>query len=376
MIDIVLRAMPSRLVILGSSITALAVARDAHSHGFEPMVVDTHDGIAFRSRWTTPLRIEADQPEGVAAIERMGGLDSWLVATSDPWVRFVTQHRTRLDASYRAVLHPSNGVLEICLHKQRFACWCADNGLSAPRAWVPGIDTRPAGLAPPFLIRPAETLHGQPSRGLPKAVEVHDEAQLNECLRRFADAHCAALVSESLLGRSLTQYSVPFARANGETMSFVARKVRPLPERCAVGTCVELWPEPQVEALARAAVEKLDWFGIGEVEILHSHRMKRNFLIEINARPWLQYALAPASGHDFLGLCTGHRASYQSPVRTGRRWIDLQSDLFAAFSSSEGMVRQGHLGLGSYLRSLTKANVFARFDFRDPFPAFYRPRGT
>ena len=64
--------------------------------------------------------------------------------------------------------------------------------------------------------------------------------------------------------------------------------------------------------------------------------------------------------------------SYSRRVKRGRRWIDLESDLFGAFSSSVGAVRRGELGLGSYLMSLLRANVYARLDLRDPAPAFRR----
>jgi len=95
------------------------------------------------------------------------------------------------------------------------------------------------------------------------------------------------------------------------------------------------------------------------------------FLIEINARPWLQYALAPASGYDFLGTLVG-RKRLMRRMQDGRRWINLESDLYVAFSSSIGAVRHGEVGLGAYLKSVLRANVYARFDLRDPMPAFRR----
>jgi predicted ATP-grasp superfamily ATP-dependent carboligase len=264
-------------------------------------------------------------------------------------------------------------MLHVCLDKGRFSQWCVANGLPAPRAWVPTEQARPDDLAPPFLIRPAETLHGAPQHGLPKAVEVKDEQELASWLSRFAAAGCRALVSESLLGQRLTQYSVPFARAKGKLLSFVARKLRPDPARCSVGTCVELAPHADAEALGRNAAEALDYFGIGEAEVLHSEATGRSYLIEINCRPWLQYPLAPASGHDFLGLLIDRPVRHRPRVKRGRRWVDLPSDLFGAFSSSVGVVRQGQLGVGAYVASLLKVNVFARFDARDLRPVFYRP---
>jgi D-aspartate ligase len=364
--------MAGRLVILGSTVTALAVVRDAHAHGFEPVVIDSRDGIAFSSRWATVRRLPSTTADDalLACVRELGGTGSWLIATGDPWVRWIMRHRAELDAAYECVLHPANDALDICLDKHRFATWCRANDLSAPPSWLAGMEARPPGLTPPFLIRPGATLHGSNAAGLPKAVEAADEEALAKWLKVFADAGCPALIATSLLQQPLTQYSVPFARRNGTLLSFVARKVRPAPDRCAVGTCVELSPQPEVEALARRAAEKLDYIGVGEAEILHSHADGRNYLIEINARPWLQYALAPASGHDFLGTSIGRPRMDRQPIKDGRCWIDFHSDLFQVFSSSMGAVRRGELGLGAYLRSLMRVNVFARFDVRDPRPAW------
>lgn len=363
-----------KLVILGSTITALAVVRDAHAHGVQAVVVDSQNGIAFSSRFARACRL-ADADRDEAVLERLLGLSgpaSALIATGDPWVRFIVRHRAVLDAQFGSVLHPSNAALDTCLDKQRFAAWCVAHGLDTPRSWVAGAQPRPVGLDFPLLVRPAQTLHGRPHHGLPKAVEVHDEADLADLLARFAAADCAALVSESLLSQRVTQYSIPFSRNGNALISFVARKRRPAPERCSVGTYVELAPHPQVESLARRAVEALDYYGIGEVEILHVESTGRSCLIEINARPWLQYALAPASGHDFLGLLLGRSAATARRVTEGLRWIDFQSDLFGALSSSEGAVRHGQISLSSYLVSLVRSNVYARFDWRDPAPAFSR----
>ena len=364
--------MTRRLVILGSTVTALAVVRDAHAHGLQPVVVDTQDGIAFLSRWAQACRLPRDASDAHmhARLLELAADGSWLIATGDPWLRRMMPQRAALDEAYEAVLHPSNDALQICLDKHRFAEWCRQHDLSAPLSWWVGSQERPPNLRAPFLIRPAETLHGRNDAGLPKAVQAADEAELAQWLRAFADAECGALVSESLLRSSLTQYSVPFARRDDELMSFVARKVRPLPERCAVGTCVELSPNRDVEDLGRRAALALDYFGVGEAEILHDHATGRNYLIEINARPWLQYPLAPASHHDFLGLLVGAPRGDAVPLQAGRCWIDMRADLFEAFSSSVGAVRNGDISAASYLASLLRVNVFARFALRDPRPAW------
>jgi predicted ATP-grasp superfamily ATP-dependent carboligase len=365
--------MSAHLTILGSSLTALAVARDAHALGLDPLLVDTARGIACHSRRARQLLLppQLSPREVTQQLMKAAARRDYIVATSDHWVKYIVAERSALENAYRVILHPSNRALETCLDKAKFAAWCAAQGIAAPRAWLAGAEPRPANLHPPLLIRPATTLHSSGAVKLPKAVEVRSESELADWLRKFAEQNCGAIVSESLLHEPLTQFSVPFARSRAGLQIFVARKLRPTAQHCSVGSYVELEPQPEVEQLTRRAVEALDYFGIGEAEVLRSESSGRLYLIEINARPWLQYALAPASGHDFLGALVGTPRRMR-PVQAGRRWINLGSDLYVAFSSSIGSVRRGELGLGSYLLSVLRANVYARFDLSDPAPAFRR----
>lgn len=356
--------MKPRIVILGSSLTALAVARDAHAHGLQPVVIDTDPGIALATRRARRV-VVADAEQALARVLDHAGAANALVASGDDWLRFVVMHRTRLAAAFGTILHPSNPMLEVLLDKHAFAQWCAANALPTPRTWVPDAEPRPAQLRFPLVVRPRATRHTRAV--LPKAVEVHDESELRDWIHRYRARGVSPLVSESLLGRRLTQYSVPFARNGDRMLSFVARKLRPGPDRCSEGTLVEVTAHAEVEQLARHAAVCAAYFGIGEAEILYAHDAGRAYLIEINARPWLQYALAPATGHDFLGLLLGHEVA-ATPRQARRTWINLRGDRAVAFDRTTGLVRRGQLGIGAYLRSLARCNVFAVFDVRDPLP--------
>ena len=357
-------------MILGASITGLAVARDAHRHGLRAVIVDSADGPGLHSRRATSVNVGcATEAATLDRILSLGGRQVALISTSDDWIRFVIEHRPVLSSSYGLIVQPENATLELCLDKMAFSEWCVASGLPCPEAWIPGCGPRPASLGFPVLLRPVRTLHSSRELGLPKAVEARNESELAHWLEQFETRRVVPLVSESLLGRSLEQYSVPFARRDSEMLLFTARKVRPSAELCQTGTCVEMCVDERIEHLGRTAALRLDYFGIGEVEILRDTQTGKDYLIEINARPWLQYALAPASNHDFLGLVLDLPvAAKKTPVRAGKTWVSLRQDLFAAFSRSVGTVRHGRLGLLSYLRSLARSNVFALFDWRDPWP--------
>jgi len=358
------------LVILGASITALAVARDAHAHGLSPVVVDRDAGPATLCRYakvvTTP---DGDDLAFLEQLDSLAGPGSALISTSDYWLRFIVRHRARLDAAFAWILHPRNEALDICLDKSAFARWCKAAALPTPLTWNGLRDSVPDTARLPFLLRPANTLHNNRELGIPKAVQVFEQSELEQWLARYAAASLEPLVSESLLGRDLEQISVSFARRGDRSLVLSARKIRPAAHRCAVGSCVELHPDPVATSMANKATQLLDYFGIGEMELLLDRSSGERLVIEINARPWLQYALAPASGHDFLGLILGLPSRRAVPrVTEGKTWINLYDDLFNAFSRSVGEVRHGRSSAGAYIASVSRSNVFALLDWRDPAP--------
>lgn len=366
-----------RLIVLGSSLTALAVARNAAHLRLRPLVFDTDAGIAFSSRCAErELFGSADEQ----AVERLTALaadePSWLIATSDAWLRLIAAHRDALASAFGEILHPADAALAICLEKARFADWCRRNALPAPRCFS-GDDLREdaASASFPLLLRPAASMHWAPGV-VPKAMHVRNAEELRHWLDVYAAAGVAPLVTESLLDRPLTQYSVGASRRGGRTMAFVAVKRRPLPQDCQVGTYVELMADEAVEALARRALDALDFAGIGEVEILRDESSGRDYLIEINARPWVQYGLGVASGHDLLAFqLDPERFDAGSAVTSGKRWLNFPNDLFYCFSRSVGVVRHGRLPAREYVRSLVHANTFAHFAWTDPLPAWrsWRP---
>ena len=362
----------ARVVILGGSITALAVAREAHALGLAPVVVDPAPGIAHRSSLVEVARFADGSDDDVLdRLRDLAGPGACLIATADRWVRFIRRNREQLEALFHPVLHPGNDVLDVCLSKPAFADWCVANRLDTPRH-CRGDDPRCLeGIRYPVLVRPAETVHGQnrsPLR-LPKAAEAASPQELESLMQRYREAGAATFVAESLLGQRLIQYSVPFARRDRQIISYVARKVRPPADWCSTGTLVELSPDAEIEALALRAIEALDYFGIGEVEVLHSLDSRRSYLIEINARPWVQYSLATESGHGFLGFMLGApRPAGFPPVKQGLAWINFGDDSYVCFSRSEGIVTKGRLSPLEYLKSVARPKTYALFSWRDPGP--------
>jgi len=76
---------------------------------------------------------------------------------------------------------------------------------------------------------------------------------------------------------------------------------------------------PHIEPLAVRALEALDYLGVAEVEILFEPISARANLVEINARPWLQFALPHACGYDLLGHALGRAPAAAAPTTRNHR---------------------------------------------------------
>lgn len=360
------------LIVLGSSLTALAVVRVAHRKDLRCVMLDNAAGPASPTRAAAFRQLRSiDMASIVESTQDLPHDDSVaIVADSDRWLRFVRADRDALSAHNWRVLHPSADAIEICLDKSAFLRWCAQNDLAAPRWFDPATIAQIDRGAYPLMLRPEWTQHSTPT-GLPKAIEIREPAQLTYWLERYDAAKVTPSICTSLLREGLRQFSVGAARDTaGRVRVFMAEKVRPHAEQCAGGTFVQPTSHAAAEELATRALDALNFFGIAEVEVLFDAVAGKAYLVEINARPWLQYGLPYESGCDLLGHVLEEPAADMGRKPGSHAWLYFSSDLYACFSRSSGMVSSGKISFAHYLRTLAAADVYATWDWRDPAPLF------
>jgi predicted ATP-grasp superfamily ATP-dependent carboligase len=151
-------------------------------------------------------------------------------------------------------------------------------------------------------------------------------------------------------------------------VTFLAEKLRPPASRCAGGTLVVPAENAEVEKLAVDTLTALNYFGLAEVEILYDPATRRSFVVEVNARPWLQCSLPATCGCDLLGHVLGSTHGPEPNIDRNHAWLYFWPDLRVCFSPQDGIVRSGDLSMASYLRSVLAADVFPVWSWRDPLP--------
>lgn len=364
------------LVILGSSLTALSIARHAHDIGLRPYIFDTQYDIAASGSFShNKIMCCSTEYQTLKNIESLANNESvYLIATSDYWLKFLMEYRKQLENVYTRILHADNEVLETCIDKKRFANWCKKNDIPTPKRYSRdelNYMIRTCRKIDPIFIRPVFS-HGLYNFSLPKTLEINDINILKSTLDHFDNENIQYIATESLLRHNLRQYSVALACNGKRTVSFVSEKLRPLPEACAVGTYVSLNPHQGTEELGRMIARLLGYYGIAEIEILFSETTQQHYVIEVNSRPWIQYALAPASGHDFLRLLLEpDKYNDAQEIKEGKYWLNFLGDLYFCFARTQGYVRYKRIDIIEYLRSIIRANVYSTFRWGDFKPAWY-----
>lgn len=367
------------LFILGGSLTGLALIRNAHSLNLLPILFSRSGEISTHSQLSKLILVDDSEEQTFSLIQQQSiqFRKVFLIASSDEWIRFIISFRQQIENLGIEILQAENSVLEICLNKTKFNEWVLKEKLPAPEMFaVPNLNASNLKnildeFPYPLIVRPTITNHSDANRLLLKAQNVFNSNELESCLREFKATEIYPIITQSLVPFESIQYSVAVVRKDNEVRSFVTKKIRPSIDSLSTGTFVSLSPSKDVESLACLTLDRLNYYGMAEVEILKRPDTGELFLIEINARPWLQYMLAWRSNHDFLRFLI-KKDSYRCDLekKTGFHWICFNSDLFATFSNSIGAVRNGKLRLHAYLYTLMRANVFACFFWRDLRP-FY-----
>ncbi|MDJ0656776.1 MAG: hypothetical protein QNJ40_21625 [Xanthomonadales bacterium] len=332
-------------------------------------MVDSQEGPATHSNIP---RVFVEKPADDEILSRLKEIASeaptGLIADSDSWLRWIGQHRSILENSFSVVIHPTNDTLDKCLNKTGFLRWCAANDVRSPKIYEPseldGLDLSQR----PVIVRPEVTQHGR-AVDIPKAEEISDRSALEDLLQSYDALGLTPTITESLLRPDTRQYSVGVARnSRGEVRALVAEKLRPSARQCSTGTYVVASPDPEVAAQCIRIAHELDLLGIAEIEMLQIDK-RYLYAIEVNPRPWAQYALAWKSGFDFLTFVLDPDAYRQGEERrSGGRWLSFWEDLYAVWSRSEGMLKGGEISIAAYVRSVLGSNVFPYWSISDLGP--------
>jgi predicted ATP-grasp superfamily ATP-dependent carboligase len=364
------------VIILGSSQIALAIAREVRCLGVGTVeMIDTVSDVGSFSNCSNFHQL----PQNVDFGDVLFEIDKFAVegktalfADSDRWLDFVKTHRIQLDEMV-SVQHPTNDVLDLCLSKSKFARWCADNSIRTAQL-ISDAEIANGLLTSdyPLILRPDKDVALKIE--LPKCICVETASELKPTIERYANAGVSVAVTRSLLGLTPSQVSVGFCRrSNGDCVTFVAEKIRPFANYCGTGTFVKSSSSFEyIRLIAANVAEKMNFTGVGEMEFLVDKGADQAYLIEVNARPWMQFSLAKQTGVHIVAFSLQEElasSENQQSLHRVRTWCNFGRD----FEFLLAQVLANKLSLLNFIRQCLgylRVSEWAFFRIQDLRPVF------
>jgi predicted ATP-grasp superfamily ATP-dependent carboligase len=358
------------LIILGCGITALSIARNAKRNGLKTIIFDNKVGVAHASLHTENYYCPEKEEQCIlSCVLQFGNKKNALICATDDWLYFTKRNRTILEKMYGVILHPSNNILEILLNKIKFSEVLIKTPFYTPVLYTKkeAMEYLKADSSHKLMLRTITEGKKKPF----KALEIKNIECLKHWVEKLEFEGFNYVITESLLGKKLIQYSVGIASKEMGIRTITCVKRRPLPRQCKVGSVFEKINCPEAEKIGTELVKKLDYFGIGEIEMLYDSCSKKFYIIEFNARPWMQYSMTYLSGNDFLNFLLHTRKNEDVARNSQINWINMKHDIKICFSRSRGLLRSRDISYFEYFKSILRANTYAVFDPSDLGPFLF-----
>jgi predicted ATP-grasp superfamily ATP-dependent carboligase len=294
-----------------------------------------------------------DRPEALLeSLERFGAAQATppvLFYEEDRELLVVSRHRERLRRHYRFVV-PAAELVEDLVDKGRFQALAQRLDLPVPAARVldPCADPVPQDLTLPFpvvlkpLVRRGD--RWTPIAGGAKALQIDSPATLASLWPRLAEAGITVLLQQLIAGpeTSIESYHVYVDEPGNTVGEFTGRKIRTWPTSHGDSTALVTTDAPDVMALGRDLVRRLDLRGVAKFDFKRAPD-GRLYLLEVNPRFTLWHHLGARAGVNVPALVyadlVGRPRAATRQARAGVRWCKPWDDVAAARAAGISFLR-------------------------------------
>jgi D-aspartate ligase len=365
-------------VVLGGDYQGLGIVRSLGRQGIPICVIDDEYSISRFSRYTqfairvADLRNEAATIQSLIDIGNGLNLKGWvLFPTREELVAALSRHRCELLKLFRVPTAPWSTVQ--WMWDKRNTYQLADElKIPIPETWVPKTpeDVEKITTALPLALKPAIKEHFFYATKV-KAWRADTKDELGELLGRANSiAGPGEILVQDLIpgdGKHQLGYCAFFkdGRAVG---SMVTRRRRQHPHEFGrASTFVETIDMPIVESLSERFLQKINYYGLVEVEFKLDPRDGQLKLLDVNPRTWGYHSLGRPAGVDFPYMLYSDQIGMPVEDRRGKAgvtWIRMLTDLPTGVIE----VFAGRLSFREFIKSLWIFNTEAVFSWEDPLP--------
>lgn len=297
----------------------LALIQSLGRQGIPVYALDTKKSIGTRSKYAKYIKVADPLDNERLFIDQLIELSKkvkgkpLLLPTNDHWSEAISRHKDLL--SEHCIVSASDiSVTELLLDKEKFAYWCMEKEVIAPKAYsIEQLNNKDFNVDYPIAIKANARRRSSDGLNSKEWASKADYLRFNIChsrqelnkYRAIAEKNNIPVFLQQLVnGRSDSMRTIGVFSNAGEVKGILyGRKVRGYPAQfgdCIVGeaNAVPSWARELVTLVCK----ELNYTGIAEFEVMIDKNSGEKYLIEINPRSWSWIGVAPHAGVDLAWI--------------------------------------------------------------------------
>lgn len=298
-----------------------------------------------------------------------------LIPSQDTSVLLVSRNREKLEPFYRISL-PSKEVVEMLMDKPSFYEFATKENLPIAKYFLVHNRNEAAQAVEklnfPCIIKPPIKSPLWAEHTKIKAFKVHDRDEYFKIYDMCSPWADVLMAQEWIEGTDVDLYSCNcyFNDKNEPLVSFIAKKLRQYPPVTGNTSLGIECRADEVEQTALEMFKKVNYHGLGYVEMKRDVRTGKYYIIEPNiGRPTGRSALAEAAGVEILYTLYADKVGLPLPENRKQKyldvkWIQIRTDLMSAFY----YWKKGELTISDYFKSLKGKKFYAVYSLKDIQP--------
>jgi len=365
--------------VLGSYITGLGVIRSLGWKGIPIISLDSDKNqIGFYSKYCNGIKSPHPAYREEAYIDlllEIGGLlndKGVLIPTSDVAALITLKNKSKLLKYYNFIMSDLS-VSELLINKSLFYKTLKKLNVEHPKTYYPKVEKQVLELSReikyPCIIKPALSGYFRLDFKT-KLFIANSRKELIIKWKKANKRNHEVLIQEIVPGDAESMYGVNMYYRKGFTPRnvFMYQRIREWPHDFGNGCIIQKTNIPELEKIVIDLVSKINYHGIIDAEFKKDARDNSFKLIEINARPWMQYSLASRYGVDaayFAYMDTiGKKVEKQYLSKEDVKWVIIFDDVYSALKR----IYKKELTYHQWLSSYRGKKVYAFFARDDPMP--------
>ena len=371
--------MVKNVIILGSHIQALGLARQANAIGVEVILaIPDRYSVAYFSNTVSKVLLYNTEKElyGKICSYKTNVKETLLFPTNDEVIEFLVKYYDEFnEAFYMGIPKPE--TVTLFSDKRNTYQFCEKNHIACPHSWYPDTIEDVKQIADevdyPVIIKPSIMYSFHKLFGK-KAFRCNDKNELilraTAIAKRFPLEN--VLIQEFLNGGPQYLYSYgTFAVDGVSRAAIMVNRIRQNPMDFGNSTTFAITCNiPEIKKIAEGILKLTGYFGLAEVEFMYDTKTATYKFIEVNTRAWKWHSISNQLGFGFLTEMIHYYNREVTETKldfTGKTaWVERLTD----FSVMAKEVIKGNLNIGEIYNSYKIKKEYAVWSSKDKLPFF------